>query len=239
VKHKLVCAVVAIALLVPALSLAAPLVFSMSPGQGIQSAQVGMSAGRFMPYFGFDIMGIAGKVKVNSTNLFTHYDGSGVPAIWISKETEDVSGSAMLLIPHFGTRFYFATEPLKPYMFVGFLKSMPFVNLEESWTGRLYDESGVLIESESSSTKLSGDAKDAVTRPLGFWGMNIGFGAEYPFTENFSVGGEYSLRWFHTSSDGGGSSAGDGDAILGEALGSEMSASLKLTTARIVLNYQF
>jgi opacity protein-like surface antigen len=239
VKHKLVCALVAITLLIPALSFAAPLVFSMSPGQVVQSAQVGMSMGSLMPYVGLDLMGVSGKVKVNYTSSFGYYDEFNNFTEGTLRESEDIKASAMLLIPHIGARFYFATEPLKPYVYTGFLKSLPFVSAKESYSARLYDESGHLLESQSSSSELTGDAKDAVTHPLGFWGLNLGFGAEYPFSENFSLGGEYGLRWFHTGSKSAGSSGSGGDSFLTDALDSEMTASLKLTTARIVLNYQF
>jgi hypothetical protein len=233
VKHKLVCAVVAIALLVPALSFAGPLVFSMSPGQGVQSAQVGLSMGKFMPYFGLDLMGISGKVKADYEYTDSYYDtGEGAWVDYVSqKSTVDASAGATLLIPHIGARFYFATEPLKPYVFLGFLKSMPFVSAKISGTDNYFNPDGTSDGSDTYSAKLEGDAKDVITKPLGFWGMNLGFGAEYPFSENFSLGGEYGLRWFHTSTESSG--------LLGDEMSAEMSASLKLTTARVVLNYNF
>ena len=237
-KHKLVCAVVAIMLLVPAISLAGPLVFSMSPGQTVQSAQVGMSFGNLMPYFGFDLMGVAGKATINTTDKY--YDAVTNAYLGTIESKLDGSASAALFIPHFGARFYFATEPLKPYLYAGFLKSMPFVSAELSVSESVRDANGVVLASTSDKMKLKGDAKEAITKPLGFWGMSLGFGSEYPFSENFTLGGEFGLQWFHTSTSSNTTTTTELlEETLVSELSSEMSASLKLTTARIVLNYQF
>jgi len=239
-RHKLVCVVVAIALPVPALSLAALLVFSMSPGQAVQSAQVGMSMGAFMPYFGLYLMGVSGKAKTSFEHTAYGYDETDHYVEYVDqKSTDDASASATLLIPHNGARSYFATSPLRPYVFAGLLKSMPFVSAKVSETARYYGPDGTLLETNNSSTRLAGREKDALARVLGFWGMNLGFGAEYPFSENFSVGGEYGPRFFRTSAKGGGSSGSADGFVWGDMVDSEVSASLKLTAARIVLNCQF
>ena len=239
-RHKLVCVVVPIALLVPALSLAAPLVFSMSPGQAVQSTQVGLSMGAFMPYFGLYLMDVSGRAKTSFEHTAYGYDETDHYVEYVDqKSTDDASASATLLIPHIGARSYFATSPLRPYVFAGLLKSMPFVSAKVSETARYYGPDGTLLETNNSSTRLAGREKDALARVLGFWGMNLGGGAKHPFSENFSVGGEYALRWFHTSTKTTSGSADLGGSLLGDSLDSEMSASLKLTTARIVLNYQF
>jgi len=204
VKHKLVLAVIAIALLVPAL--ASAMVFSVSPGQLLQGGQLGMSYGKFQPYIGLDIMGASGKVKISDTE---------------SDAYEELSAGATLYIPNIGARYYFASKELKPYVYMGFLKSIATVSAK--------------VKTETDESDFEGDAKDQLTSLLGFWGVNAGFGAEYPFSEHFSIGSEYGFRYLRTHAEGDGGT----DAILGEGVADEITASLKSSTVRVILNYKF
>ena len=206
-KHKLVCAVVAIALLVPALSLAGPLVFSVSPGQLLQGAQFGMSSGKLQPYIGFDLLGASGKVKITDTATDTY---------------EEITAGATLMIPSIGARYYLSSKELKRYVYASFLKSIATVSAKTK-TG-------------TSESKFEGAAKDQLTSLLGFWGVSAGFGAEYPFSEHFSVGGEYGFRYLRTHAKG---DADAGSLLLTEGMSDEVTASLKHSMARIVLNYEF
>ena len=110
-KHKLVCAVIAIALLVPVV--ASAMIFSVSPGQLLQGGQLSKSYGKFQPYIGLDIMGASGKVRLED-NASTAY--------------EEITASAMLYIPNIGARYYFGSSEVKPYVYAGFLKSIATVS---------------------------------------------------------------------------------------------------------------
>ncbi len=203
-KHKLVCAVIAIALLVPVL--ASAMVFSVSPGQTLQGAQIGMSFGKLQPYIGLDLMGASGKVKM------TYPDDAFV----------ELSAGATLYIPNIGARYYFGGKELKPYVYLGFLKSIATVSAK--------------VKTNVDESEFAGGAKDQLTSLLGFWGINAGFGTEYPFSENFSVGGEYGFRYLRTGADG----TGTADSVfLAEGVSDEITASLKNSMVRVVLNYKF
>jgi hypothetical protein len=204
VKHKLVCAVIAIALLVPAL--ASAMVFSVSPGQLLQGAQLGMSYGKFQPYIGLDLMGASGKVKLSDNT---------------SSASAELTAGATLYIPNVGTRYYFSSKELKPYVYLGFLKSIATVNLKAT-------------SSTTTMELLGKDTKDQLTSLLGFWGINAGFGAEYPFSEHFAVGGEYGFRYLHAHAKGDGL-----DGYFGSDLTDEITASLKNSMVRVLLNYKF
>jgi hypothetical protein len=204
-KHKLVCAVIATALLIPVL--ASAMVFSVSPGQTLQGAQFGMSYGKLQPYIGLDLLGAAGKVKM--TNPDATY--------------AELSAGVTLYIPNIGARYYFASKELKPYVYLGLLKSIATVDLKS--------------KTQAAETDLlPGDAKDQLTSLLGFWGINAGFGTEYPFAENFSVGGEYGIRYLRTSAEGKGTAD---SVLLGEGVSDEITASLKNSMVRIFFNYKF
>jgi len=203
VKHKLVCAVIAIALLVPVV--ASAMVFSVSPGQLLQGGQISISHGKFQPYIGLDIMGASGKVRLED-NASTAY--------------EEITASAMLYIPNIGARYYFGSSEVKPYVYAGFLKSIATVSAK--------------TKTETAESEFEGDSKDQLTSLLGFWGVNAGFGAEYPFSEHFSVGSEYGFRYLRTHAKGDGF-----DGAMGSDLTDEITASLKSSTVRVILNYKF
>jgi len=67
-------------------------------------------------------------------------------------------------------------ESIKPYFTGTFYK--PFLSADAKQNG----ETNV-------------DVKDAVDN-LSIWGLSFGFGIEYYFTENFSIGGEFGMRLF-------------------------------------------
>jgi opacity protein-like surface antigen len=204
VKHKLVCAVIAIALLVPVV--ASAMVFSVSPGQLLQGGQLGMSYGKLQPYIGLDIMGASGKIRLDDTE---------------SDAFEEMSAGVTLYIPSIGARYYFGSSEVKPYVYAGFLKSIATVSIK--------------VETNTGADELEGDVKDQLTSLLGFWGVNAGFGSEYAFSEHFSVGGEYGFRYLRTHAEGDGGA----DALMGEGTADEITASLKSSTVRVILNYKF
>jgi opacity protein-like surface antigen len=205
VKHKLVCAVIASALLVP--TLASALVFSVSPGQTLQGAQFGLSFGNLQPYVGLDLLGASGKLKT------TNPDGTYA----------ELSAGATLYIPNVGARFYFTSKELKPYVYLGLLKSVATVDLKSK-------------TQIAETDLLPGDVKDQLTSLLGFMGITAGFGAEHPFSEHFSVGGEYGFRYLRTSAKGEGTAD---SLLLAEGVSDEITASLKNSMVRVVLNYKF
>ena len=182
------------------------MVFSVSPGQLLQGAQLGMCYGKLQPYIGLDIMGASGKAKVTD----------------VDDSYTELSASATLWIPNIGTRYYFSSKELKPYVYAGFLKSIATVSAK--------------TKTNTTETKFEGASKDQLTSLLGFWGVSAGFGAEYPFSEHFSVGGEYGYRYLHTHAKG------DADAnslLLSEGMSDDIAASLKNSMVRVVLNYKF
>jgi hypothetical protein len=229
---------------VVALSFVAPLahagdwVFSVSPGNTLGSAQIGRFAGHLMPYVGFDLMGVTAKGTYNSEYTETMWNGYSYDVLRVV-ETEELNGSARLFIPHFGARFYLGDlkNEVRPYLFGDFLKSFASVDASGTVTGKAY-LNNVLEESQTEKTSIDSDTKKQVEKLLGIYGLTLGFGADYSFSEHFALGGEFALHYYHASVDNSSGKSGAA-AQYDNLLNNEMSASLKLTQGRIMANYRF
>jgi hypothetical protein len=206
VKHGIVkFAFVALALmLIPAMAMSAEKMdktFSVSPGQLLETAQFGFGFGSLQPYIGLDV--VRGSVKIEGTS---------------SGDDIEESGSAMIVAPHIGTRWYLGTQSVRPYFVGDFVKSFGFFDMKYEINGT--DELGDSMD----------EVKDAVKSALGFWGLGAGFGCEYSFADNFSVGGEYRFTWLHTST---------GDIDMGSDDTMKATVNIEMTGSRVWLNYKF
>ena len=240
VKRTFLCiAMLATLVLVPRVSRAGDLVFSISPGSSVESAQIGKHVGNWMPYFGFDIMGIAAKGTYKDDYSHQVYNsGTSSWDTYREVSSEEIKGSATLFIPHIGARLYMgdAKKDVRPYVFGDLLKSFAFVSASDDYSYTDYIN-GAVSGAGTDNSSLSDDSKDRIKKVLGVLGVSAGFGCEYSFSERFSVGGEYGLRYLHTSTDGK-TATGSGGSAYAELMNTEMSGSLKLTTGRLWLNYR-
>lgn len=242
-KGQFACIVAAIGLLFPTLSQGKNLVFGVKPSLGVQSSYLGLQTGSFTPYFGLDILNIGVKVKSNdedweedwNTGVFYKYHEG-----W-----SDISGSATLLIPHFGMKFHLADKgkKVRPYLLGDFFKSFAFVNVKGTSTDRYYDPGGTLYAEYTDSYDLEKNEEKFIESLLGVWGFIAAFGAEYSFSDHFSVCGEYGLRLFFTSAENNDHDSGDWDNDgvddWRSKWNSELSATLKMSYAAIGLNFKF
>jgi hypothetical protein len=142
------------------------IVFGIKPGlTGVQSSYFGMDVNQLQPYVGLDFARLS----------FSFEEGTADPG----EARNEISGSGLVLVPHLGSRFYFARErqsgDVVPYVQGDFMFSLASVNVDG----------------------ISQRDKDLAEDILGFWGMSAAFGAEYYFSERFSIGGEYGFRYFN------------------------------------------
>ncbi|MBN2369359.1 MAG: hypothetical protein JXO72_02615 [Vicinamibacteria bacterium] len=191
-------------MLVPALASAQSVVFSVKiGGDSLQTAQLGLNKERFQPYFGVDYFSLSGKAM-------------------------DIEAGLSLFVPHVGARYYFSSEPVRPYVYGGFFKAMSSVKLD--------------IAGENS---LDDDTKKLLEDMLGFKGFKLGFGGEYRVNEHFSVGGEFGMNLYSLSAESKGLSDLDDIEIddvwygIASDLETEISASLRRTYAVAALNFYF
>jgi opacity protein-like surface antigen len=149
---------------------------------------------------------------------------AGFDLVGISVDAGDMEASASLYIPHFGIKMLFDQSAGKgdvvPCLTADFYLSMASVEVDVEGLG----------EEDSDMDELTSSVEEA----LEFWGFNVSFGAEYFVSDNFSVGGEYGLRYLKDSVD-----IGDQGEELVEGAADEVSATFKLTYGTFGLSYYF
>ncbi|MBL7192146.1 hypothetical protein ISS30_10675 [bacterium] len=227
--------------------------FTARPGALINSADFGVKMGAVNPYIGIDIAWVTVSFNESYDYNFIYPSYSGAAFQTISKETYEMNGNAILFVPHAGLKIYFNDEFITgktiPYLRGGFFMSIPSVSVDwketdENW----YYENGVLVDYDpwEDSGELEDEELELVEDILSFWGLEIGFGAEYFFSDNFSLGGEFGMRMLFNdvkaSGDDEWSSGQQGSSYYEhqtEAWEDEVSATFKLTYAVLTLNYHF
>lgn len=241
-KGRLTCCMTMIAVLIPMLCKAQPLVFSVKPGFGVQSSHFGLSMGQITPYFGLDLLNIGVKGDYNDVDW--RRDWWTGTLYKYHEEHIDISGSATLFIPHIGMKFHLADENkhLRPYLAGDLFKAFAFVNVEGTEVDKYYDLDGTLTDVYVDEYGLEKNEETLIEDLLGVWGFVLAFGADYSFSDRFSIGGEYGLRMFFSSGDYQGRDSGDwdNDGIddWREQWDGELSGTLKMTYAAIVLNFR-
>ncbi len=222
-------------------------VFGVKPGTVINSAYFGLKMDNLVPMVGADVLWITASGEYTSTED-NHWGSFYSGTIFREKRVSDLEfdGSALLVIPHIGAKYLLGSGDVRPYFFANAFFSIPSVKLEtdrrdEWWSYE--DDKLVDHGKDSGSENLDSKTKETINDILGFWGVTLGGGAEYFFSERFSIGGEYGIRLFFNSVDISNVPAGPdadsyGETYTGEWEG-ELSASLRLTYAVVSLNFYF
>ena len=145
--------------------------FGVKPGISLNGAYFGVNINRtFVPFAGFDYFGIGGSIEESGLR----YDYNLGQLINYSDKNE---ASATVYNLSIGLRAFFTNiEDIKPYFTCTFFK--PFISAEVKQDG-----------------ETDQDLSDAIDN-LSVWGFSLGFGTEYFFSNNFSVGGEFGVRFF-------------------------------------------
>lgn len=220
--------------------------FGVKPGMVIQNSYFGFTAGKFLPYASMDLLWMTANMKEtsNSTSYSSYYGDISTSSDW---DEYIFKGKAIVLIPHFGSKFYIrgakASEGLRAYLNGDLFFSIPSVSGKEERSWR-YTSDGE-TESGHSSEKMDKKTKELIEDVLSFWGFNLGFGTEYMFSEHFSVGGEYGFRLFFNKikyHDEESSSYGDPQYYYYSYQNKwedELSLTLKMNYAVVALNFYF
>jgi hypothetical protein len=137
----------------------------------------------------------------------------GLDYLGVSLEADELEVSGSLLVPHVGARIYFggtrAAGNVVPYIEGSLMYSFAMTDLGEG----------------------ANELEDVVEDALGFWGIGLLFGAEYFFSDRFSVAGEYGLHYLKDTIDMGGE--------IEEMADSEVTAGLKTPYTGVALSYHF
>ncbi len=219
------------------------LVFGVKPGNMINSAYMGLKIGNLVPMIGADMMWLSASAKYKHENLDSWYDSyDDITYKHRDVDTEDLKGSAFLLVPHIGAKLLMGSKDMRPYVFGNLFFSIPSVNAEsnsrnESW----YYEDGVEVDHylDTDSDRLDAKTEEVIKDALSFWGMTLAGGAEYFFSDHFSVGGEYGIRLLFNTAEYKDTSGNGPDPDYQETWEGEVSASFKISYALVALNYYF
>jgi len=170
-KSKIVYRTVMLALLMVGATLTskAQVAFSVSPGLGLNSAYVGYSVNpKFIPFVSFQYLSFATDYSSSHTG-WDYYNNVPKVNTYVSEL------NARVLLPGLGVKYFLATQnKVKTYATASI--TMPIVMVK-------FKEDGV----------LNPDVEQTV-KSISSLGSELGFGAEYYFDNNFSIGGEFGFR---------------------------------------------
>jgi hypothetical protein len=141
--------------------------FGVAPGLSTNSAYFGFKAGKVVPYVGFQYA----NIKFVMTDNGSEWTGSA-----IQQFEDEIKVSGNLYVPNIGIKF-FAIEKnkLKAYLNLSIAKPM------------------IRAKVENNGTEIT--AINDVLKDIKLFGGEFGFGVEYFFDDNFSLGGEFGIRY--------------------------------------------
>ncbi|MGB0177255.1 MAG: hypothetical protein ACPF9D_08815 [Owenweeksia sp.] len=150
--------------------------FGVSPGITTNSAYFGYKLNdRIVPYVNFQYMNA--RFKYEETGERYDFDANAIVSY-----TDEIKFSGSLIIPGIGAKYFFTEKnDIKAYGNLSLAK--PFLTGKVSLNGE---------EDEEFSEEL---------KSVNMWAGELGFGVEYFFDDNFSVGGEFGLRYLSLSYD--------------------------------------
>ena len=122
----------------------------------------------------------------------------------------DQEGGASMIMPHGGIKLYLKPRTAgmtSPYFLVDVFKAFTSVDLGD----------------DEESTE---DAEEFAEELLSPFGLNLAFGAEYHFSDHFSLGGEYGFRYLMSKAEM-------------DEVDLEISTSMGMTYAAITANFAF
>lgn len=191
--------------------------FGVSPGIGLNSTYFGYKVNnRLVPYIGFQYL----NAKFNYEQSGEEYDYD-VNQVVSYSDKEEISGS--VFIPTLGVKYFIKGQnKLRAYLNLNIAK--PIISGKMKTNGE---------EDE--------DFRDQI-KNVNLWGGEFGFGMEYFFDDNFSLGGEFGLRYIHVKykdsydSDFYNPDLGDYQATT---IDTDLNLSSNPTYSKISLNFYF
>jgi opacity protein-like surface antigen len=189
--------------------------FSVSPGLISGGTAVGYKFGDIVPSLGFQYL--SGSFSYQTTRF--RYNANGAKESYTDKQ----EGSASVYMPQIGAKY--------------FIKDMKDI--------KLYLNGNVNYVMVSASSTDNGvdnqDVKDAFGNNT-ILGFEFGVGSEYFFTKNFSIGGEFNLRYiFASMKDSRATTIFNPNTGANESstVSYNTSVTMGITYSKLTLNYYF
>ncbi|MBN1143597.1 MAG: hypothetical protein JXA72_04215 [Bacteroidales bacterium] len=195
--------------------------FGVAPGLSTNTAYFGFKAGKVVPYIGFQYANVKFKMVQ-----------SGVE--WTGTEQEDyeneIKVSGNMYVPNLGVKF-FAIEHNKLKAYFNLSIAKPIIRAKVT-------EDGDDVEDFYHNGEY-GNINE-ILKDVKLLGGEFGFGVEYFFDDNFSLGGEFGLRYFGGSySDKWEEDVYNGSDYDEEDFESKIRIGLMPTYSKITLNFYF
>ena len=148
--------------------------FGVSPRINLNSAYFGYKINaKFVPYIGLQFL----NANYNLTETGDRYDWDFNSVVHYTDET-DLSGK--IFIPNLGVKFFVLQQnKLQAYFSLNFSKPIISGKIE--------------VGNDSIDNVFEDDFANQV-KAVSIWGGEFGFGCEYFFDDNFSIGGEFGIR---------------------------------------------
>jgi len=143
--------------------------FGVSPGIGYNSAYFGYKINnKIVPFIGFQC--VSAKFKTEESGQDFDWDLNKVVSFSNSLEL-----SGYLMVPDLGVKYFIKqTNKLQAYLSVCLTKPM--------------------LSAKNTRDGEENEEMKEILKKVHAWGGEFGFGAEYFFDPNFSIGGEFGLR---------------------------------------------
>jgi len=191
--------------------------FGISTGLTFNSGYFGYKVNnKLVLYGGFQFANIG----VTSVSTGKEYDYSLNQIVDFSHEYKTAEN---LYLPNIGAKYFINNiNKIKPYFTLNISK--PILG------GKVTDDGQ---ESDSFTKSIEN---------LHMWGGEFGFGTEYYFDDNFSIGGEFGIRYFHYSNKSESTRSiynPSGGGMVNTTNTDKYSLSLSPTYSKISLNYYF
>jgi hypothetical protein len=143
--------------------------FGVSPGIGFNSAYLGYSVNKkIVPFIGFQFFNM--NLKFEETGRRLDYD-----IYQVVDYTESIDLKASMYVPNIGVKYFFIEKNK--------IKSYALLNISKPFISAKLEDDGEEDE----------DLKEDI-KSISIWGGEVGYGMEYFFDDNFSLGGEFGLR---------------------------------------------
>ncbi len=121
-------------------------------------------------------------------------------------------------------------------VFVGTNIDLFRVNDVQTYLSAVVSKPIALVKEERIDSNEEDYSSDDELGDLSIWGGQLGFGSQYYFTENFSLGGEFGLQYYIFSNE---TSSDFDNGNLVEKYSREFNMGAGLTYSTLVLNFYF
>ncbi|MFB0516732.1 MAG: hypothetical protein ACETWG_09035 [Candidatus Neomarinimicrobiota bacterium] len=212
---------------------------SFKSGSPSTGTSIGMKFGPLAALGGLDILTISASFDEESTAYERDWQ---TDRLYKYREySESFEGSAQLIMPHIGARLYLKNLPSSLYLLAEAQMTIPSIKGKSKGERTYYSPDGSISDFDGWEEELSKEDQERINDVLDFVSVALGFGAEYHFSDHFSIGGEYGMRIFTTSfkDEGEDEDSYDGTVDWREEWVTEAEVGLGTTYTSFTLNYYF